>query len=102
MPDLNANDLDQASKIIEGTARSMGVEVELMAKHGKRYRDNLEKVDRERQYSPAEAVELIKELRAGQVRRDRRGAHPHRAQRPPRRGAAARHDLAARTASARR
>ena len=25
--DLNANDLDQASKIIEGTARSMGVEV---------------------------------------------------------------------------
>ena len=49
MPDLNANDLDQASKIIEGTARSMGVEVALaMAKHGKRYRDNLEKVDRER------------------------------------------------------
>jgi large subunit ribosomal protein L11 len=28
MPDLNANDLDQASKIIEGTARSMGVEVQ--------------------------------------------------------------------------
>ena len=27
MPDLNANDLDQAQKIIEGTARSMGVEV---------------------------------------------------------------------------
>ena len=27
MPDLNANDLDQASKIIVGTARSMGVEV---------------------------------------------------------------------------
>jgi large subunit ribosomal protein L11 len=27
LPDLNANDLDQASKIIEGTARSMGVEV---------------------------------------------------------------------------
>jgi large subunit ribosomal protein L11 len=27
MADLNANDLDQASKIIEGTARSMGVEV---------------------------------------------------------------------------
>jgi large subunit ribosomal protein L11 len=26
-PDLNANDLDQAAKIIEGTARSMGVEV---------------------------------------------------------------------------
>ena len=28
MPDLNARDLDQASKIIAGTARSMGVEVE--------------------------------------------------------------------------
>jgi large subunit ribosomal protein L11 len=27
MPDLNAHDLDQASRIIEGTARSMGVEV---------------------------------------------------------------------------
>ena len=31
-----------------------------MAKHGKRYRENLEKVDRERQYSPAEAVAIIK------------------------------------------
>jgi large subunit ribosomal protein L11 len=27
MPDLNANDVDAASKIIEGTARSMGVDV---------------------------------------------------------------------------
>jgi large subunit ribosomal protein L11 len=27
MPDLNANDVDHAMKIIEGTARSMGVEV---------------------------------------------------------------------------
>jgi large subunit ribosomal protein L11 len=27
MPDLNAHDLDQATKIIEGTARSMGVTV---------------------------------------------------------------------------
>ncbi len=27
MPDLNANDVEQAMKIIEGTARSMGVEV---------------------------------------------------------------------------
>ena len=27
LPDLNANDVDQASKIIEGTARSMGVDV---------------------------------------------------------------------------
>lgn len=28
MPDLNANDLDAACKIVEGTARSMGIEVE--------------------------------------------------------------------------
>ena len=28
MPDLNANDLDAATKIIAGTARSMGVTVE--------------------------------------------------------------------------
>ncbi len=28
LPDLNANDLDQAAKIIAGTARSMGVDVE--------------------------------------------------------------------------
>ena len=27
MPDLNANDIKQAMKIIEGTARSMGIEV---------------------------------------------------------------------------
>ena len=30
MPDLNANDLDAATKIIAGTARSMGVDVEGM------------------------------------------------------------------------
>ena len=29
MPDLNARDVDQAAKIIAGTARSMGVEVDL-------------------------------------------------------------------------
>lgn len=28
MPDLNAHDLDQAVKVVEGSARSMGVEVE--------------------------------------------------------------------------
>ncbi len=28
MPDLNANDVEQAMKIIEGTARSMGIRVE--------------------------------------------------------------------------
>jgi large subunit ribosomal protein L11 len=28
MPDLNASDVDQAMKVIAGTARSMGVEVD--------------------------------------------------------------------------
>ncbi len=28
MPDLNANDVEQAVKIVEGTARSMGIKVE--------------------------------------------------------------------------
>jgi large subunit ribosomal protein L11 len=28
MPDLNANDIDQAMKIVEGTARSMGIQVQ--------------------------------------------------------------------------
>ena len=28
MPDLNANDIDAAMKIVAGTARSMGVKVE--------------------------------------------------------------------------
>jgi large subunit ribosomal protein L1 len=33
-----------------------------MAKHGKRYRGNYEQVDRERTYTPAEAVRLIKDF----------------------------------------
>jgi large subunit ribosomal protein L1 len=33
-----------------------------MPKHGKRYRSNLEKVDREHQYSPAEAVSILKDF----------------------------------------
>jgi large subunit ribosomal protein L1 len=35
-----------------------------MAKHGKRYREAYSKVDRERQYPPAEAVRLVKELQS--------------------------------------
>jgi large subunit ribosomal protein L1 len=38
-----------------------------MAKHGKRYLDNLKKVDREREYSPAEAVALIKGFTTGKL-----------------------------------
>ena len=35
-----------------------------MAGHGKRYRELYAKVDRERQYSPAEAVRLVKEMQS--------------------------------------
>jgi large subunit ribosomal protein L1 len=35
-----------------------------MPRHGKRYRELLAKVDREREYSPAEAVALVKELQS--------------------------------------
>jgi large subunit ribosomal protein L1 len=35
-----------------------------MPKHGKRYRDLLAKVDREREYPPSEAISLIKELQS--------------------------------------
>jgi large subunit ribosomal protein L1 len=35
-----------------------------MPKHGKRYRNNFEKVDREHQYAPAEAVRILKDFEA--------------------------------------
>ena len=35
-----------------------------MARHGKRYRDQLAKIDREREYSPSEAIGLIKEIQS--------------------------------------
>ena len=38
-----------------------------MPKHGKRYRANYEKVDREKQYSPAEAVGILKDFEPGKV-----------------------------------
>ena len=96
LPDLNAHDVDQAAQDHRGHRALDGRGGDrLMPKHGKRYRANLEKVDREHAYPPAEAVRDHQGLRAGQVRRDGRGAHPHRPERPPRRAAAARHDLAA-------
>ena len=91
MADLNANDLDQAEKIIAGTARSMGITVRLgtsttratwegrrqarsphdrgtrpargntMAKHGKKFRAAAEKVDRDKLYTPLQAAALAKE-----------------------------------------
>jgi large subunit ribosomal protein L1 len=38
-----------------------------MAKHGKRYTDNLAKVDREREYTPTEAIALIKSFESGKL-----------------------------------
>ncbi len=35
-----------------------------MVKHGRRYRDQLAKIDREREYSPSEAIGLIKEIQS--------------------------------------
>ena len=63
MPDLNARDVDQAMKVIAGTARSMGVEVEAMSQHGKKYRNARAQIDREQAYSPLEAIRMLKELR---------------------------------------
>ena len=59
MPDLNARDVEHAMLIIAGTARSMGVETELM-RHGKNYRNLRAQIDREKLYSPVEAVRLLK------------------------------------------
>ena len=51
-----------------------------MAKHGKTLSSRrAAKVDREREYAPAEAVALVKELEAREVRRVRRGPRAHRA-----------------------
>ena len=47
LPDLNAHDVDQAMKIIEGTARSMGVDVTMSNGTGKRYRQLRELIDRD-------------------------------------------------------
>ena len=74
MVDLNANDVDAAMRIIEGTARSMGLEVEegLMALQGKRYRQGAEQIDRARLYPLPEAFGLIEQTARRQVRRERR------------------------------
>ena len=48
-----------------------------MAKHGKKYLEARQRIDREHEYAPAEAVALVKELQVLQVRRVGRGPHPH-------------------------
>ena len=69
-------------------------------KHGKRYRELREQIDRTREYPPAEAVSTVQGDAVGEVHRGGRGPHPPRRQRAPRRPAGARHDGAAATASA--
>ncbi len=95
MKDLNANDIDAAAKIIAGHRPLDGRGGRLvMAHHGKAYEDALKRLDREREYQPAEAVALVKELSPREVRRVGRAARPHGPERPSRRRAAAWHDRA--------
>ena len=93
MPDLNANDLDAASRIIAGTARSMGVDVDGARADGPR--QALPRGLREGRPRPPVRPRRGRDAgprdRLGQVRRDRRAPHEAGPQRPPRRGAAARH-----------
>ena len=53
------------------------------------------KVDRTREYTPHEAIRLVKELKRAKFDETRRDPRPHGPERPPRRRAAARHDRAA-------
>ena len=51
-------------QVIAGTARSMGVEADVlpMTQHGKAYRQARAKFDRETEYSPVQAIRLLKEF----------------------------------------
>ena len=102
MPDLNARDVEQAMKVIAGTARSMGVEVDTDEQPRqalpRRARDA---IDREQAYTPLEAVRLLKGIAGREVRRDRRGALPPRPERPPRRRSSSAARSCSRTAPAR-
>ena len=65
-----------------------------MSSHGRRYTEQLAKVDREREYEPARGDRPRAQPHGRQVRRVDRDPHPHRPERPPRRRAAARDDRA--------
>ena len=93
--DLNARDVEQAMKVIAGTARSMGVEVEADGAAREAVRRGARR-DRPRADLLAGRGRPPAQGAAGrQVRRDDRGAHEPRPQRPPCRRAAPRHDDAA-------
>ena len=94
LPDLNARDLDQAVEDHRGHRALDGSGGRLMAS-GKRYRELYEKVDREKVYEPADAIALVKELQSAKFAETVECHIRTGPQRPPRRRAAARHDLAA-------
>ena len=50
----------------------MGVEVDLMGAHGKRYRESRGGIDRERLYTPLEAVRALKGMPAAKFARPSR------------------------------
>ena len=80
MPDLNANDIDAAMKIVEGTARSMGITVRrltpaievggrsgrsnhketTMAKKSKAQAEALRSFDRQTLYSAGDALGIVR------------------------------------------
>ena len=70
MPDLNANDLEAATPQVAGTARSMGITVELHRESTPHHRKELQEVHRRRPplrqgsrlHAPGEAVDLVKSL----------------------------------------
>ena len=49
-----------------------------MAKHGKAYLDAKQRFDRAQEYTPAEAIALVKQLGTRQVQRVGRGPRAHR------------------------
>lgn len=64
MPDLNANDIEAAKRIIAGTARSMGGDSCIMSKElhrSKRYLALSEGADLSRDYGLHDALQLVKE-----------------------------------------
>ncbi len=63
MKDLNANDIDAGGEDHRGHGPLDGSGRRLMARHGKTYLDAREKLDREHEYEPAEAISLVKQLK---------------------------------------
>ena len=66
MADLNANDIDQAMKIIEGSARSMGLDVVEGWENGEANKKTkqLSELNNEKFYSVDEAIATLREHKA--------------------------------------